>query len=133
MKIAIIGSGNVGSTLASKWAEAGHRILLGVRKEHGLKYPNLLDHAGIQVMAVEEAVAAAEIVLLATPATVALEVAASLGQTKGKVIIDAMNIVNGLGRTFELSTDVCFCSYVCVFVGGRSFVFCFVFFVCVLF
>jgi len=29
MKIAIIGAGNVGSTLASRWAELGHEVTIG--------------------------------------------------------------------------------------------------------
>lgn len=31
MKIAIIGTGNVGGALATKWANAGHHIFLGVK------------------------------------------------------------------------------------------------------
>ncbi|WKN45669.1 NADPH-dependent F420 reductase [Tunicatimonas pelagia] len=42
---------------------------------------------------VAEAVAKSEVILLATPAPAAVEVAQSLGDTSGKVIIDAMNIV----------------------------------------
>ncbi|HNN05870.1 MAG TPA: NAD(P)-binding domain-containing protein, partial [Leptospiraceae bacterium] len=31
MKIAVIGTGNVGGALAAKWAGKGHEIFLGVR------------------------------------------------------------------------------------------------------
>jgi len=31
MKIAIIGTGNVGGALATKWSEAGHKLFLGVK------------------------------------------------------------------------------------------------------
>ncbi len=44
-------------------------------------------------MPVQEAVAAAECILLATPAPAAIDVAKSLGDTNGKIIIDAMNII----------------------------------------
>ncbi|HEU4607066.1 MAG TPA: hypothetical protein VFS31_03085, partial [Chitinophagaceae bacterium] len=44
-----------------------------------------------------EAVANASVILLATPATAAIEVARSLGDTRGKLIIDAMNIIKGNG------------------------------------
>jgi len=31
MKIAVIGAGNIGRTLGSKWAAAGHEVVYGVR------------------------------------------------------------------------------------------------------
>jgi len=37
------------------------------------------------------------VILLATPATAAIEAARSLGNTQGKIIIDAMNVVMGRG------------------------------------
>lgn len=93
MKIAIIGTGNVGGALATKWAQAGHEILLGVRDTGKFKGMELLGNPRTTAVQVTEAVAAAEAVLIATPAKMAVEVARSLGDTTGKVIIDAMNIV----------------------------------------
>ncbi|MEL6866302.1 MAG: NAD(P)-binding domain-containing protein [Bacteroidota bacterium] len=97
MKIAIIGTGNVGGALASKWAKAGHQILLGVQDTQNFKGQQLLANPNTSVHLVAEAVAAAEVVLIATPATAAIPVAQSLGDTQGKVIIDAMNIIMGRG------------------------------------
>lgn len=37
MKIAIIGTGNVGGALATKWANAGHQIFLGVQNLDNFK------------------------------------------------------------------------------------------------
>lgn len=97
MKIAIIGSGNVGGALATKWANKGHEILLGVRDTANFKGKELLSNPNTQAFSVQEAVQKAEVVVLATPAMMAVEVAASLGDCSGKVIIDTMNIVMGRG------------------------------------
>ena len=42
MKIAIIGTGNVGGALATKWAGAGHEINLGARDLENFKGKELL-------------------------------------------------------------------------------------------
>ena len=97
MKIAIIGTGNVGGALATKWAHKGHRILLGVNDIHHFKGKDLLQNPNTSVHTIETAVQAAEVILMATPATAAIEVAQSLGDTTGKIIIDAMNIIMGRG------------------------------------
>ncbi len=97
MKIAIIGTGNVGSALATHWANKGHEIYLGVRDVQGFKGKDLLKNPNTQVGPVAEAVKKSEVVLLSTPAPAAVEVAKSLGDTNGKVVIDAMNIVMGRG------------------------------------
>lgn len=97
MNIAIIGTGNVGGALAKAWAKKGHSIFLGVRDLNQFKGKELLDHAGITACLTAEAVAQSEVILLATPATMAVEVAESLGDTTGKIILDAMNIVMGRG------------------------------------
>ncbi|WP_373496927.1 NADPH-dependent F420 reductase [Aquiflexum sp.] len=97
MKIAIIGTGNVGGALAAKWAKAGHEINLGVQDTAVYKGRELLDNPNTKVYPVMEAVALSEVILIATPATVAVEVAKSLGGTSGKIIIDAMNIIMGRG------------------------------------
>lgn len=97
MKIAIIGTGNVGGALATKWTSKGHTVLLGVRNTSEFKGRELLKNPNTTVHTTEEAVQSADVILLATPATMAVEVAKSLGDTTGKVIIDAANIVMGRG------------------------------------
>lgn len=99
MKIAVIGTGNVGGALSQKWAEAGHEIILGVRDPRKFKGEDLLSRERISAADLISAVSAADTVLLATPAPAAAEVALSLGNTAGKVIIDAMNVVMGRGPT----------------------------------
>ena len=106
MHIAIIGTGNVGAALATKWAAKGHTILLGVRNTQQFKGKELLDIEGIQVTSIAEAVQQSTVVLLSTPAPAAIEVAKSLGDTTGKIIIYAMNIIMGKGpEGYRNTTD----------------------------
>lgn len=97
MKIAIIGTGNVGGALATAWSKAGHIILLGVQDIGNFKGKELLNNTNTSVHSIQKAVREAEVILIATPAPAAVEVARSLGDTSGKIIIDAMNIVMGRG------------------------------------
>lgn len=97
MNIAIIGTGNVGGTLATKWAKSGHKIYFGVKDTSNFKGKELLSNPNISLHSIKEAVSATEVILVAVPATAAVEVAQSLGDTEGKVIIDSMNIVMGRG------------------------------------
>ncbi|MCR9154384.1 MAG: NAD(P)-binding domain-containing protein [Bacteroidetes bacterium] len=106
MKIAIIGTGNVGGALASKWAGKGHIINLGAQDITSFKGKALLDNPNTAVMPVAQAVIQSDVILVATPATAANEVAKSLGNTSEKIIIDAMNIVMGRGPAgFTNTTD----------------------------
>ncbi len=97
MKIAIIGTGNVGAALATRWSARGHDIYLGVRDKDQFKGKALLANPNTHLTTVADAVKHAGVILLSTPAPVAAEVAKSLGDTTGKIIIDAMNIVMGKG------------------------------------
>jgi hypothetical protein len=106
MEIAIIGTGNVGSALATRWAMAGHTILLGVRDRSNFKGEALLENPNTRLYTTGEAVQKAGVVLVATPAPAAVEVAKSLGDTEGKIVIDAMNIVMGRGpEGFDNTSD----------------------------
>jgi len=106
MKIAIIGTGNVGGALATKWANCGHEITLGVRDTTNFKGKELLNNPNTTVDTITQAVKKSEVILIATPAITAIDVAQSLGNTEGKVIIDTMNIVMGKGPSgFSNTTD----------------------------
>ncbi len=93
-KIAVIGAGNIGRTLGGKWAAAGHDVVYGVRSP---------DATG--TAAVADAVADAEVVVLAVPGAAAKEVITSLGEALvGKVVIDATNdIQGGAGKLHALN------------------------------
>ncbi|MEL6672488.1 MAG: NAD(P)-binding domain-containing protein [Bacteroidota bacterium] len=97
MKIAIIGVGNVGGALATKWAAAGHQIFLGTRHFPNLKREDLRQNPRTTVHPIAEAVSLAEVILLATPAMATIPLLQQMGDTSGKVIIDAMNIIRGRG------------------------------------
>ena len=100
MIISIIGSGNVGSALAQGFINAKHTVLIGAQfplSDKSIKLATLIGED--RFCSIESAVKQAEVVVLATPAKLAVEVAKSLGNTTGKVIIDTMNIVRGIGPT----------------------------------
>lgn len=97
MKIAVIGTGNVGGALAAKWAGKGHEIFLGVRDVNSFKGKELLSNPNTSVLPIKEAVKNSEVILISVPAPAAAETAESLGDTSGKIIIDSMNIVMGRG------------------------------------
>lgn len=94
MNITIIGTGNVGGTLAAAFRKAGHSIILGV-KDPALPFKGkeLADQHGFPYYKVAEAVAKSDILILSTPAQFAAEVALELGNVAGKIIIDTMNAV----------------------------------------
>jgi predicted dinucleotide-binding enzyme len=77
-----------------------------VKDTSNFKGKHLLENPRTSVLPIAEAVERSEVVLLATPATVAIEVAKSLGETSGKTIIDAMNIIMGRGpKEFDNTSD----------------------------
>ncbi|EON78198.1 hypothetical protein ADIS_1395 [Lunatimonas lonarensis] len=97
MKIAIIGTGNVGGALATSWALKGHEIRLGVRDTQRFKGMELLSNPNTTVHSISEAVNLSDIILMATPATNVVEITHALGDTTGKIILDAGNIILGRG------------------------------------
>ena len=93
MKIAIIGTGNVGGALATQWAKAGHTILLGVRDTQNFKGKQLLDNPNTSAHSIAEAAALADVILVATPPQYAEGLATQFGTANGKTIIDATNAI----------------------------------------
>src|SRR5215475_1607303 len=86
MKIAVIGTGRIGGTLGGRWRAAGHDVVYGSRAGSG-EGPG-----GAPLMAVGEALAGADVVLLAVPGGAAAEVVAANGPAlTGKIVIDAAN------------------------------------------
>jgi 8-hydroxy-5-deazaflavin:NADPH oxidoreductase len=86
MKIAIIGTGNIGGTLGRRWLAAGHEVTYGSRDGAG-EGPG-----GARQTAVGDAIAGADVVVLAVPGRAVGEVVAANGAAlSGKVVIDAVN------------------------------------------
>ena len=92
MKIAIIGAGNVGGALGKNWAQK-HEVLFGVRDPKAEKAQALLKQIGAKARAVSpaEAAAAADIIVLSTPWPAAEAAIRSLGNLKGKIVLDTIN------------------------------------------
>ena len=94
MKVGIIGAGNVGGTLGAAWAKkAGHDIVFGVRDPKAEKVQALLGKIGgkAKAVTVAEAAAAADFIVLSTPWPATEAAIRSMGDLKGKVILDATN------------------------------------------
>jgi 8-hydroxy-5-deazaflavin:NADPH oxidoreductase len=91
--IAVIGTGNVGMALGTEFAQQGHTIIYGSRKPLGLKALDLAKKTpGNSSTAIPaEAVASADIIVLAVPGMVVEKVVLGLGDLSGKLIIDATN------------------------------------------
>ena len=86
MRIAVIGTGKIGGTLGGRWRAAGHDVVYGSRTGSG-EGPG-----GAPLMAVGEALAGADVILLAVPGGAVTEVVAANGAAlAGKVVIDAVN------------------------------------------
>ena len=86
MKIAVIGTGNIGGTLGGRWRNAGHDVVYGTRKGSG-EGPG-----GAPLTTIPGALAGADVVLLAVPGPAVPEVAEANGAAlAGKVVIDAAN------------------------------------------
>ena len=93
MKIAIIGAGNVGGALGANWAGKGHDIFFGVRDPKTEKTQGLLAKIGGKARAGSpaEAAAFADVIVLSTPWPVTEAAIRSMGNLKGKIILDATN------------------------------------------
>lgn len=106
MQIAIIGAGNIGGTLAKGWAETGHRIYLGVRDNNDEKVRQLTNSfVSIQACSVKEAAAQSEVIVVAAHPPATKEIAESLGDTKGKIIVDTMNAVRSKPEPFASTAE----------------------------
>ena len=95
MRIAVLGTGVAGRTLAGKLVESGHDVVLGSRTATNEAAVRWAAEAGPRAKAATffDAAAEAEVVINATPGAVSLEVlaAASTKNLAGKVLIDVAN------------------------------------------
>lgn len=96
MKIAIIGSGNVGSVLGRRLAQSGHTICFASRTPTSEKMAAMLAAAPNQCTAamVVEAVERADVVIYAAPYDQAESILSSVADFHGCVLIDCTNPLN---------------------------------------
>lgn len=95
MRIAVIGAGNVGSSLGRVWAQRGHEVHYVVRDPE--KYASdatLVDHA--EVVGLDAIPVDADVVVVATPAAAVETLCVDLHDyLEGRAVID---VTNPLGR-----------------------------------
>src|SRR5882724_3576004 len=104
VKIGIIGSGNIGSTLGTLWVKSGHPVLFSSRHTEELK--KLVDGLGPLARAgtVPEALAFGDVIFIAVPYGAYPQIGKDYAQEfKGKVVIDAGNAV--LARDGEIAKE----------------------------
>ena len=104
MKIGIIGSGNIGSTLGTLWAQAGHQVLFSSR--HPEKLQPLVEKVGPRARAgtVQEAIAFGDVILIAVPYGSMPQISKDYAKDlAGKVVMDTGNAV--LRRDGEIGAE----------------------------
>lgn len=107
MKVGVLGSGGVATTLASGFLKHGHEVMLGSRTPDKLVEWGSSNHAG-KTGNFAEAAAFGEVVVLAVKGSAAWEALRRAGETNlaGKVVIDSCNPIadapptNGVLRFF---------------------------------
>lgn len=87
MKIAIIGTGNVGGSLAKGFAKSGHQVFLGVRNQKEFKGSELENMKNITIHSISDASTSAEIILIAAVPQAVTDIAAQLGDVSNKIIL----------------------------------------------
>lgn len=110
MEIRIIGGGAVGGALARGLCAAGHAVTVGLRQpasERGI----LLSKEGLSVCEMSDAVAGAEVVILAIPVEALEQVVPDLSITAGTILVDATNAVrtpvpSGKSTVFEYVVEL---------------------------
>lgn len=85
MTIGVIGGGNVGRALAATWAEKGREVVVSTRET------------------VAETAHAADVVVLAVPASSAAAALAQAGPLAGKIVVDATNNLSGGPAGLEIA------------------------------
>jgi predicted dinucleotide-binding enzyme len=91
VKIAVVGAGKVGSALGGRWSESGHDVTYGVRDPSDPKYQRL----DAERRSIKEAVAAADVVVIAVPWREVEGPAGELDDLGDRVVLDATNPLAG--------------------------------------
>jgi 8-hydroxy-5-deazaflavin:NADPH oxidoreductase len=106
VKIAVLGTGSVGTTLGTRWAQCGHEVHFGSRTPSDSDTLARLQKAGgssIRLGSWQEAVVGSDAVLLAIPWRATENVLKTLGDTlDGHVLIDCVNPLNATFSGLEL-------------------------------
>lgn len=108
MKLAIIGTGSVGSVLGMRWSLAGHGVTFGSRLPDSEKVLELLEKCspGTKACPPREAIAGADAILLAVPWPAAKATITELGDLSGRVLIDCSNPLTADFSGIELGHSI---------------------------
>jgi 8-hydroxy-5-deazaflavin:NADPH oxidoreductase len=105
MKLAFIGIGQVGSALAGNLAALGHTVTIAARDPGSKSVTEAMSRfPALALAAPEEAIAAAEVIFLATPFGAVEAALADSDAFAGKVLVDCTNPV-GPGLTHGLNNE----------------------------
>ncbi|HEY4366370.1 MAG TPA: NADPH-dependent F420 reductase [Steroidobacteraceae bacterium] len=92
LKIGIVGTGNIGGTLATHWAKAGHELLLSSRHPEELQALAKSLGPKVRVGTLKEAAAFGDVVLLSVPYAATPQIGKDLASTsQGKIVLDTGN------------------------------------------
>ena len=98
MKIAVLGAGNIGGTLAKKWLAAGHDVIFGVRDSQSAKTRLALENAGgnIRAVSMQQALRFGQFILVSIPwGAVSGLLAEHAARLENKIVLDATNNFSG--------------------------------------
>lgn len=105
MKLAFIGIGNVGFAIANHLQQKGHQICIASNDENSETVQLALQkNSAFSIQSIQEAIATADIVFLATPFQANETILKEL-QFKGKILVDCTNPV-GPGISHGLNSEV---------------------------
>ena len=102
MRIAIIGTGNVGRAIAMGLAGKGHDVTFGTRDVTAAEALALAGDTGTRLALPATAAGWAEVVILALPWSAAETVVKALGDLTGRTVIDCMNPLGMVGGSLGL-------------------------------
>lgn len=91
MRIAIVGSGNIGAGLGRAWSAKGHAVTFAARTPEEPDLVALARDIGASVATIADALPSADVVVLAMPFGAAPAVAAALPSWHGRLVIDCTN------------------------------------------
>lgn len=104
IKTAVIGSGVIGRTLATRFAQAGHTVTFGARDPRKQELVDLADRIGVQVAGIDDAIDSSAVIVWAIDGgAMADAIPAHGSRLDGKTVIDA---TNNVGATSLNSLDL---------------------------
>jgi predicted dinucleotide-binding enzyme len=96
VKIALIGSGMMGKTLAAKWDAAGHEVVFGSREPARKQAERSPENTDIPFETIPDAISHSQVVVFVIPGGAMKDVIqANAEGLDGKILIDATNDLQG--------------------------------------